>query len=210
MQNHGYTGSSSIAVEKNPLRKHVIIIHKLTSSIDKTIYLIGKLVSFLTVIMILVVLLIVVSRYFLQIGSIALQESLTYLHALTFLAGIAFTLKEDGHVRVDIFYRHFSLRRQALINICGSLLFLFPLCFLIIYCSWDYVLASWLIAETSAENNGLPYVYLLKSLLIVMPIMLLIQGVSEILKDFLTLLNSPISAAKSNLKNTEHEEHVAK
>ena len=210
MQNHGYTGSSSIAVEKNPLRKHVIIIHKLTSRIDKMIHLIGKLVSFLTIIMILVVLVIVVSRYFLKTGSIALQESLTYLHAVTFLAGIAFTLKDDGHVRVDIFYRHFSRRRQALINICGSLLFLFPLCFLIIYCSWDYVLASWVIAETSAENNGLPYVYLLKSLLIVMPIMLLIQGVSEVLKDFLTLLNSPSSMDKSNLRNTEHEEYVAK
>lgn len=205
MQNHGYTGSSPTAIGKNPLRKHVIIIHKLTSRIDKIIHLIGKLVSFLTVIMVLVVLLIVVSRYFLQIGSIALQESLTYLHALTFLAGIAFTLKDDGHVRVDIFYRHFSRRRQALINICGTLLFLFPLCFLIIYCSWDYVLASWLIAETSAENNGLAYVYLLKSLLIVMPIMLLIQGVSEILKDIITLLNSTSSTAESNLRNTEHE-----
>jgi len=152
-------------------------------------YSIGRAVSWLTVVMVVTVLLVVVTRYFLQIGSIALQESVTYLHATVFLLGIAYTLKQGGHVRVDIFYRQFSSRRKALVDFCGGLFFLIPVSVLIFYSSWDYVIASWAIGETSAENNGLPFIYLLKTLMILMPATLLLQGISEILKSLLILIN---------------------
>jgi TRAP-type mannitol/chloroaromatic compound transport system permease small subunit len=143
--------------------------------------------------MVATVLIVVVTRYFLQIGSIALQESVTYLHASVFLLGISYTLKQGGHVRVDIFYRRFSLHRKALVDFCGGMFFLIPVSVLIFYSSWDYVLASWAIGETSAENNGLPFIYLLKTLMILMPATLLLQGVAEILKSLLVLINQPNS-----------------
>jgi TRAP-type mannitol/chloroaromatic compound transport system permease small subunit len=161
---------------------------RLIQSIDRYIDLIGRGVSWLTLIMVVTVVVVVVARYFLQIGSIALQESVTYLHSAIFLIGIAYTLQHDGHVRVDIFYRQFSIRQRALVNFFGNILFLMPVSGLILVASWEYVLISWTIRETSTENNGLPFVYVLKSLMLLMPAILVLQGVSELLKSFLVLL----------------------
>ena len=165
------------------------LITHLLNFINVITGLIGRGVSWLTVIMVATVLVVVITRYFLQIGSIALQESVTYLHAMVFLLGIPYTLGQDGHVRVDILYRQFSVRQKALVNFFGGLLFLIPVSVLVFYSSWDYVLASWAIGETSAENNGLPFIYLLKTLMILMPVTLLLQGVAEILKSLLVLIN---------------------
>ena len=182
----------------------------LTNNVIKSINgmtdFLGRAVSLLTVVMVATVLIVVVTRYFLQIGSIALQESVTYLHATVFLLGIAYTLKQGGHVRVDIFYRQFSLRRKALVDFCGGLFFLIPVSILIFYSSWDYVIASWAIGETSAENNGLPFIYLLKTLMILMPATLLLQGVAEILKSLLILIDQPDSV-ESGDASTDPDTH---
>jgi TRAP-type mannitol/chloroaromatic compound transport system permease small subunit len=143
--------------------------------------------------MVILVVLVVITRYFLGLGSIALQESVTYLHCLVFMMGFAFTLKHDGHVRVDIFYRGFSPRFKAIVNLIGGLLFLIPFCLLIFFISWDYVLASWVIRETSAENNGLPFIYLLKTLMLLMPVTLLLQGIAEIIRSGLILSGADVS-----------------
>jgi TRAP-type mannitol/chloroaromatic compound transport system permease small subunit len=159
------------------------------STINRLTNLLGRAVSWLTIAMIIAVVVTVISRYFFEIGSIALQESVTYLHATIFLMGIAYTLQEDSHVRVDIFYRNFSIKRKALVNLFGGVFFLIPVNILVLYYSWDYVWASWAIRETSAENNGLPFIFLLKTLIILMPITLSLQGVAEIIKS-ITLLSS--------------------
>ena len=139
----------------------LITLKTALSSVEKFTEVTGRFISWATVTMVILVVLVVITRYFLGLGSIALQESVTYLHCLVFMMGIAFTLKHDGHVRVDIFYRGFSLRCKALVNLIGALLFLIPFCLLIFFISCDYVLSSWVISETSAENNGLPFIYLL-------------------------------------------------
>ena len=164
-------------------------INHVIKSINGITDFVGRLVSWLTTFMVAMVVIVVITRYFLQIGSIALQESVTYLHAAVFLLGIPYTLKQGGHVRVDIFYRQFASRQKALVDFYGGLFFLIPVSVLVFYSSWDYVLASWAIGETSAENNGLPFVYLLKTLMIFMPATLLLQGVAEILKSLLVLIN---------------------
>ena len=160
---------------------------RLTSGIDRFTDVTGRIISWLSVAMVLVVLTVVVTRYFLQVGSIALQESVTYLHATIFLLGIGYTLRHGGHVRVDIFYRQFSDRRKAIVDLVGGVLFLLPVSALIFYSSWDYVMASWSIRETSAENEGIPLIFLLKTLMLLMPATLLIQGVAEICSSVLTL-----------------------
>jgi TRAP-type mannitol/chloroaromatic compound transport system permease small subunit len=160
-------------------------------AIDRVTDLTGRLVSWLTLAMVVVTMVIVVLRYYFESGSIALQESITYLHGLVFMLGIAFTLQRGGHVRVDIFYRGFSPRRKALVDLVGGLVFLLPVSLLIFIFSWDYVAASWAIGETSEERSGIKGIYLLKTLLLLMPATLLLQGVSEILKSALVLMGKP-------------------
>ncbi len=163
------------------------------SAIEKFTEVTGRFISWATVTMVILVVLVVITRYFLGLGSIALQESVTYLHCLVFMMGFAFTLKHDGHVRVDIFYRRFSPRFKAIVNLVGGLLFLIPFCLLIFFTSWDYVLASWVIRETSAENNGLPFIYLLKTLMLLMPATLVLQGIAEIIRSGLVLSGADVS-----------------
>ena len=147
----------------------------------------GRAISWLTLAMVALVVVVVVLRYCLGLGSIALQESVTYIHATVFMLGLAFTLKRGGHVRVDIFYRQLSPRHKALVDLVGGLLFLLPVSVLIFVASWDYVFASWVIGETSAENTGLPFVYLLKTLMLIMPVTLSLQGIAEIIKSGLVI-----------------------
>ena len=156
--------------------------------IDRLTEIIGRVISWLTLVMVFLVVTVVVMRYFLEMGSIALQELVTYIHAMVFMLGIAFTLKRGGHVRVDIFYRDFPAQRKALVDLLGGLFFLIPVTLLIFVTSWDYVAASWAITETSAENNGLPFIYLLKTLMLIMPGMLLLQGIAEGRRTLLTQL----------------------
>ena len=163
------------------------------SAVEKFTEVTGRFISWATVTMVILVVLVVITRYFLGLGSIALQESVTYLHCLVFMMGFAFTLKHDGHVRVDIFYRGFSPRFKAIVNLIGGLLFLIPFCLLIFFISWDYVLASWVIRETSAENNGLPFIYLLKTLMLLMPVTLLLQGIAEIVRSGLIFSGADVS-----------------
>lgn len=160
-------------------------LEKIAQYIDLFTEWTGRIIAWLTLGMMVITCIVVVMRYFLQTGSIALQESVTYMHALVFLMGAAFTLKRGGHVRVDILYQKFSPRTQALVDALGGLLFLVPVCLLILIFSWDYVTSSWEVREVSKEAQGLPWVYLLKSLLLVMPITMLLQGIAETIKNLL-------------------------
>ena len=183
------------------------IATRVTQAIDYFTDLIGRAISWLTVAIVITVFIIVVTRYFLQIGSIALQESVMYLHATVFLLGAAYTLQHGGHVRVDIFYRNFSVKRKAMVDLVGSILFLLPVSCLIFYTSCDYVIASWAIRETSDENSGLSFTYVLKTLMLLMPAILLLQGIAEILKNAIRLIGQvdpeDIEGFSSNADNHE-------
>lgn len=142
----------------------------------------GRAIAWLTLVMVLVTFLVVVLRYGFNLGWIGLQESITYLHATVFMLGAAYTLRHEGHVRVDIFYQRLQPRGQAWVDLLGTLLLLWPMCLFIAIGSWDYVAVSWERLETSNEPGGLPFVYLLKSLLILMPALLMLQGLARILQ----------------------------
>ncbi len=144
----------------------------------------GRIGSWFALLMVLVMFLIVVLRYVFQIGSIALQESIMYINALIFVCGVAYTLKEGGHVRVDVFYGQLSNRAKALIDIFGNLVFLGLTTGFIFWASWDYVSVSWLVREGSAESSGLPFVYLLKTAILAIPLLLIFQGIAEFFKSY--------------------------
>ena len=103
-----------------------------------------------------------IMRYFFSMGSIALQEMEWHLFSIVFLFGIAYGLKEEGHVRVDVLYDRFSPRWKAIINIGGTLLFLLPLSVLIIEGSVWYVHEAYSSGEVSGDPGGLPHRWLIK------------------------------------------------
>ena len=162
-------------------------MEKLSLIIDRLSNRLGRIFCWLTLTMVIVMTAIVVLRYAFQIGSIALQESIIYINALIFTFGVPYTLKEQGHVRVDIFYSRLNGKKSAWIDLFGALFFLVPSTCFIIWISWDYVAVSWRIREGSAESSGLPFVYLLKSVILVLPTLLLLQGISEIIKSISTI-----------------------
>jgi len=158
-----------------------------TTAIDTTNQITGKAIAWLTLVMVVVTCAVVTARYLFNFGSIGLQESVIYMHGAVFMLGIAFTLKEQGHVRVDVLYEKFPPRVKVCIDIAGHLLFLIPFSIFILWTSLEYVSFSWSLRESSGQPGGLPGVYLIKGLIPAMAFLLLLQGISEILKGFLSL-----------------------
>lgn len=147
----------------------------------------GQLLSWLSLGMVVVTFLVVVLRYLFDLGWIAMQESVTYMHALLFMLGAAYTLRQDGHVRVDLFYQRLSRRGRAWVDLLGTLLLLGPVCLFIAWVGWRYVADSWSVFEGSREAGGIPAVYLLKTLILVMPGLLLLQALALVVGNVLFL-----------------------
>jgi len=147
-------------------------------SIDAINGTIGRAVAWCALALVLVQFIAVVQRYVFGIGWIWVEESIVYLHATLFMAGAAYTLLEDGHVRVDIFYADASVAARAWIDLLGTVFFLWPVSVLIFAKGWPYVAASWAVWEGSPETSGIPAVFLLKSLLLVFAALIALQGLS--------------------------------
>jgi TRAP-type mannitol/chloroaromatic compound transport system permease small subunit len=170
------------------------LIKPFISGLDSFCGAIGRTVSWLTLVMAVITVIVVVLRYGFSTGSIVLQESITYMHACVFLLAAAYTLQRDAHVRVDIFYRSFSSRQKAWVNAVGGVLFLLPLCGFIIFVSWNFASTSWAIFEGSPHANGIPATFLLKSLIPSMGILLALQGIAETLKSLIILMKADHNA----------------
>ena len=160
--------------------------------IDRISIFTGQVAAWLTLAMVLATFTIVILRYVLDTGAIWLQESIIWMHAMIFMLGAAYTLQRDEHVRVDIFYRKMSKKHRALVNLLGILCFVFPLCIVLLYEGFDYVRLSWAMREISRNAGGLtyPFIPLLKTSVLIMPTMLLLQSTSIALRAFLTLKGS--------------------
>ncbi len=171
-------------------------IARLFQWLPKTI---GKIVAILCFVLVLDIFVVVVLRYVFDTPSVMLQEAGMWMHSVIFMLGAAYTLSQDEHVRVDIFYRSKSQKYRSWVDICGSLLLLLPVTVYLFMTSWDYVVSSWSIMEASSEVGGLPALYLLKSLLILMPVLLAAQGIAIIFKNIKILmeLSTPYLADKS-------------
>ncbi len=149
----------------------------------------GRAVSWLTVVMVIVTCVVVIMRYVFDAGLIWLQESIVWMHAVVFMVGAAYTLEQEEHVRVDVFYRNMDGRRRAWVDLAGVLLFLWPLCLFLVYTSVDFVAASFNIREASRESGGLPFPLLpfLKTALLIMPLTVALQGLSLLLRSLARL-----------------------
>jgi len=159
-------------------------MNSLISTIDQITRLTGHCVRWLALLMVLATCAVVILRYAFDLPSIALQESVMYLHSALFMLGAAYTWQQGGHVRVDVFYRNWIGERQAWVERLGIVLLVVPVCVFLLWVSWEYVASAWAIREKSQEAAGLPFVYLLKSLILLLPVLLLLQAIAEFLKTF--------------------------
>lgn len=148
--------------------------------LDRISEAVGRAAAWLTLFMVIVTFVVVVMRYVFDAGLIWLQESVIWMHAAVFMLGAAYTLRDEEHVRVDVFYRKMSARRRAWVNLTGVVIFLLPLCLFLAWNSFDFVTQSWRIREMSRESGGLPYplIPMLKSILLLMPLAVALQGLS--------------------------------
>ncbi|GAB4532906.1 MAG: TRAP transporter small permease subunit [Pleurocapsa sp.] len=161
---------------------------QLAKIIDTVNEWIGRVAYWLVLLMVLVGVWNVVGRYLgrligINLTSNALIEIQWYIFDVVFLFGAAYALKYNEHVRVDLFYKDLNRRRQALVNFLGSIIFLIPFSSLVIYYSWATVLNSWNIREMSPDPNGLPR-YPIKAAIIVSLFLLILQGISEAIKNW--------------------------
>jgi len=159
------------------------------SPLDRISSITGKAAAWLTLFMVIVTFVVVIMRYVFDAGLIWVQESVVWMHAVVFMLGAAYTLRAEEHVRVDIFYRTMSERRRAWVDLIGVIVFLLPLCAFLAWASFDFVALSWSIGESSRESGGLPYPFvpLLKSVLLLMPLAVSLQGLSLFARSINTL-----------------------
>lgn len=155
----------------------------------------GHLTRWLALVMVVITCIVVMLRYGAElpwiaainkngISLVALQEMVQYCHGALFMLGAAYTWQEDGHVRVDVFYRNRPAHKKNRINRFGIVLLVIPTCLFMFISSWEFVLNSWHVRETSQEAGGLAFVYVFKSLLLITPVLLIVQAIAELFKTF--------------------------
>ena len=157
------------------MKQFQILIDKLTDNIAN-----GLL--YILIALILLVFSTVFFRYVFNMSYIIIQEIIMYLHALIFMFGISYALKENSHVKIDVLYNTLNKRIQRVISIAGLVSFILPTALFIIYISIDMVTQSWVILEGSSEAGGLNLVFILKSLIPISGVLIFLQGISELIK----------------------------
>ncbi len=167
-------------------------MQNLCDKIDALNERVGHFVAWLVLAMVFVTFLVVILRYGFNFGRISLQEASTYLHAFVFMLAGAYTLKHNEHVRVDVFYQDMSKRNQAKVDFFGTIFLLLPFAGFIAWISFDYVSSSWRLLEGSREAGGLPFVYILKTLIPLMAVLLLLQAISLASRAWLQIRNNSL------------------
>lgn len=160
---------------------------RIADAIDRITAAIGRIATWCSLYVVAAQFAVVVSRYALGFGSIRLQESVLYAHAALFMLAAAWTLQIDGHVRVDIFYSRSGPRARAAVDLFGAVVFLLPFAAGLFALTLPYVERSWHIFEGSPQPSGLPFVYLLKSIILLFAALIGLQGVAQAVRAALTL-----------------------
>jgi len=142
----------------------------------------GDALGILILLMIVISFLTVLVHYLFNVISIPVQELIVYLHSSVFMLGIVYAYHHNKHVRIDIFYQNLAAKNQKQINQAGTILLLIPLFVFIFYVSFDYVLSSWSKLEGSPESGGLPFVYGLKTLILILPVSMILLSIYKVFR----------------------------
>jgi TRAP-type mannitol/chloroaromatic compound transport system permease small subunit len=162
-------------------------MRKASQLIDRINLRVGQAVAWLVLLVVLVQFVAVLLRYIFGVNFIEAQEMITIMHGLAFMLAAAWVLQNDKHVRVDIFYHDASPSNKAMINLAGSLLFLLPAMALIWFYAWPYVGESWRVFEGAPEAGFIRLRFLQKTAILAFALMMMMQGVSIILRSLLAL-----------------------
>lgn len=157
-------------------------MQRIEATIDSLSKNFGHLVSWLTILMVLVMFSLVIMRYVFGVSFIWMQESITYMHGLLFMLAASYTFYVGGHVRVDLIYREATPKTKAIVDLLGAYFFLFPVLYLIFDTALPYVSSAWAVKEGSKETSGLQAVYLLKGVILVFAWMMILQGLSSVIR----------------------------
>ena len=176
-------------------------VHYLCNAIERINNALGKALCWLAGIMAIAVFLIVTIREVFEFSAmdinlgvvsftltfIALQESVTYMHAGLFMLCMAYTAQQGGHVRVDILYRRRTDLGRAWTDAIGATVFLLPFSVFLVVVSWNFVLKSWAIYEGSINPGGIPAVFILKSLIPAAGVLLTLRALAEIASNLMRI-----------------------
>ena len=152
---------------------------RLAAAIDRISAVVGRMAIWCSLYIVVAEFAVAAMRYLLGLGSIRLQESVIYAHAALFMLAAAWTLQEDGHLRMDIFYTHAAPRARALVDLFGAVFFLLPFTIVLIIVALPYVERSWSIREGSPQPSDLPFVHALKTLIPLFAVLLGLQGLAR-------------------------------
>lgn len=156
---------------------------KLETIIESVVNVVGKITSFLLLLMIFNVFYDVVMRYFFHNSSVGMQEMEWHLFSVIILFGVSVALKDEGHVRVDFLYEKFSVRKKAMINILGTTFFLLPLALLVASGSVSFVMDAYATGEISEDPGGLTHRWIIKSMIPLSFVFLIFSSIGYIVKN---------------------------
>jgi len=162
-------------------------MERLQKVLDRFSDIFGRISIMLLILLLLNVFYDVIARYFFKSSSIGMQEMEWHLFASMFLIGIAYTLKEEGHVRVDVLYEKFSEKKQAWVNVLGCIFFLFPFVGLIMWFGYGFAFEAYDLGEMSGDPGGLKYRWIIKSMIPLSALMLAISGLGFLLKNIMCI-----------------------
>ncbi len=165
-------------------------LNRIANGVSRFSNTIGQGVAWLTLMMVIFSVINVLASWLFNTSWIWMRESVTWMHGTNFLLATAYTLNRQDHVRVDIFYSKMNEKQQALVDLVGTLLLMLPSSIFIAWASWPAFLLSWRVGEVSSEAGGLPALYLLKSLLLLMPLFLIIESINQLIRAGLTFSNN--------------------
>jgi len=174
----------------------VNFLKKISQLIDALNEKTGLFAAWLSTLMVLTVVYDVIMRYGFKKGNIAVQEMEWHLFAVVFLIGAAYSLKKDAHVRVDILYTKFSTKKKAWVDLLGTFIFLIPFSIMIIYSCRGFIESSWAVHEISPDPGGLPARYILKAVIPAGFVLLILQGISQAIKNLLIIVGKENKVAQ--------------
>jgi len=174
----------------------VNFLKKISQLIDALNEKTGLFAAWLSTLMVLTVVYDVIMRYGFKKGNIAVQEMEWHLFAVVFLIGAAYSLKKDAHVRVDILYTKFSTKKKAWVDLLGTFIFLIPFSIMIIYSCRGFIESSWAVHELSPDPGGLPARYILKAVIPAGFVLLILQGISQAIKNLLIIVGKENKVAQ--------------
>lgn len=172
-------------------------LETLVSLSEKLITKTGTMSSWLNVVLVLVISTDVLFRYFFDHTSVWVTELEWHFFSIIFLLGAAYTMQEDGHVRVDVFFQRGSARQRKIVNLTGHLFLLIPMCLFLIPPAWDYFYNSWIIGEGSGDPGGMPILYPIKAVIPIAFVLVLAQAVAESIR-----ISIELTQPKSNSQHS--------